>query len=289
MVYTYTGVIKMPINQNIYPYNAQVGQLPIYLTGIGGSEYQNHIRRSEGYTWYQILYSANGTGCLKYDNVTVTLGPGQYFYLPKNYPHEYYPTSQSWDVRWVAFDGYACKQIASLLRMEKPVVVKPSDDSALQKIYKRMFVSQKSDKVYCDLSCSGFVYQYMLELHRRAFDKNSYGGSDRSDLLLPVLNYIDDNFEKDFPLTELARLIKITPQHLCRIFKETMHMKPSEYLTKRRLSEAKELLKYTDRSVSDICRLSGFSDASYFSTVFRRYEGMSPLVYRKKSREGLTG
>lgn len=39
----------MKINENIYPYNAEARKLPVHLTGIGGSEYQYHIIRNEGY------------------------------------------------------------------------------------------------------------------------------------------------------------------------------------------------------------------------------------------------
>ena len=45
----------MAVNQSIYPTFAQVKELPFYLTGIGGSEYQGQISRPEGYLWHQIL------------------------------------------------------------------------------------------------------------------------------------------------------------------------------------------------------------------------------------------
>ena len=103
---------------------------------------------------------------------------------------------------------------------------------------------------------------------------------------MPVLNYIDDNYSKDFPMTVLAELAGITPQHLCRVFKETMHT--NEYLMMCRLSEAKRLLKFSDIPVAEICRQMGFSDAGYFSTVFRRHEKISPAEYRKRNREFYT-
>ena len=101
---------------------------------------------------------------------------------------------------------------------------------------------------------------------------------------MPVLNYIDDNFREDFPMTRLAEIAGITPQHLCRVFRETMNMRPNEYLLMCRMNEAKQLLKHSDISVSEICRSVGFSDPGYFSTIFRRYEGTPPAEYRKKNR-----
>ncbi len=271
----------MPVNQNIYPANAQVRCLPVFLTGIGGSEYQGHIRRSEGYYWNQLLYSAKGQGCLKYDSTTITLSEGWYFFLPNGVPHEYYPITDSWEVRWVVIDGTACEQIMKELKLTRPVCIKPDDGSMLEKIYNKMFVAQKTDKIYGNYTCSGLLYDYLLEFHRQVSIKNSSGGTNKSELLMPVLGFIDDHFSEDFSLTVLAELAGVSSQHLCRVFKETMHMRPNEYLTYRRLGEAKNLLRHTNTPVAEIGILCGFPDAAYFSTVFKRYEGMSPGEYRK--------
>lgn len=274
----------MAVNQNIYPYNAQVKNLPIYLTGIGGSEYQYHIRRASGYHWHQILYSAKGKGELRYDNVTVGLSEGDCFFLPMSYPHEYYAVEGNWDVRWVAFDGYACPHILSQFGLFKPCIVREADAATLQSIYKKMFLAQKTDKVYGNYSCSGLIYEYVVEFYRLMLEKSRTGGNDRSNLLMPVLNYIEEHFASDFPMTVLAEQAGITPQHLCRIFKETMNMRPTEYLAKRRLEEAKKLLSNSDIPVADIGVRVGFPDPGYFSTVFRRYEGISPVGYRKNKK-----
>lgn len=273
----------MPINQNIYPYNAQVNTLPVYLCGIGGSEYQYHIMRPEGYRDHQILFSASGKGILNFDSTTVNLAEDYWFFIPASYPHEYYPIEEKWDVRWVAFDGFACRNILEKLNMTKPFALRLNNSSSLQHIYNKMFTAQKTDKVYGDYTCSGLIYEYMLEFHRLVIDKNMSGGNDRSSILMPVLSFIDDNFRNDFPLTTLADIAGITPQHLCRIFRETMNMRPTEYLTKRRIEEAKFLLSKTNKPISEIYSLSGFSNPGYFSTVFKKFEGISPLEYRKKS------
>lgn len=275
----------MPVNQSIYPNNPQVRQLPLYLVGIGGSEYQGHVHRPEGYYWNQLLYSVKGQGCLKTDTNTITLSEGWFFFLPNNIPHEYYPITETWEVRWVVFDGYAWPQITKELGLTRPICIKPDDSSSLEKIYNKMFVAQKTDKVFGDYTCSGLIYEYLLAFHRQVANRSTVGGTDKSELLMPVLNYIDDHFHQDFSMTVLADLAGVSSQHLCRIFKETMHMRPTEYLTYRRLGEAKNLLRHTDASIARIGASCGFPDAGYFSTVFKRYEGMSPAEFRKNVKK----
>ena len=271
----------MKINESIYPYNAEARKLPVHLTGIGGSEYQHHIIRTEGYHWHQILYSAGGSGILKYDNTAIVINEGDFFFLPAGYPHEYYTENSEWNVRWVAFDGYACAHILSQLSMTAPVIISPQNGSPLPRLYSKMFTVLKTDRAYCDYSCSGYIYAYILEFHKLMDTKANKQRNDRSRLLAPVLDYIDENYRSDFPLTVLAELAGVTPQHLCRVFKDSMNMRPNEYLTQRRLQEAKRLLQRNELSVAEIAARSGFPDAGYFSTVFRKHEGISPIEYKK--------
>lgn len=272
----------MPVNQSIYNNNPQVRHLPIYLVGIGGSEYQGHVYRPEGYYWNQLLYSVKGQGCLKVNGDTITLTEGYFFFLPNHIPHEYYPLSETWEVRWVVFDGYALPQIVKELGFTQPICLKPTDCSTLEKIYSKMFVSPKTDKVFCDYTCSGLIYDYLLEFYRQATNKGIFGKTDKSEQLMPILNYIDDHFAEDFSITSLAKLANISPQHLCRIFQNTLHIRPTEYLTNRRLSEAKHLLLHSNIPIAEIGIRCGFPDPRYFSTVFKQHEKMSPSKYRER-------
>lgn len=271
----------MKINQNLYPYNIEARKLPVHLTGIGGSEWQAHIVRTDGYHWHQILFSAEGDGMLKYDNISMAIEEGSFFFLPAGYPHEYYSENKKWDVRWVAFDGYSANHILSLLNMTKPTIIKPHESDTLQSILDKMYTAQTSDKLYSDFVCSGLVYEYIIEFHRHINDKANKVRSERSKLLLPVLNYIDENFRSDFSLTVLAELAGVSPQHLCRIFKDAMNMRPGEYLTQKRLQESRRLLRISNLPISEIAMQSGFPDAGYFSTVFKKHQGMTPIEYKK--------
>ncbi|UKI15757.1 MAG: hypothetical protein L6V87_08555 [Ruminococcus sp.] len=68
------------INQYFYPYIGQVKDLPVYLAGIGGTEFQEHISRPEGYCWHQILFSAEGGGTLEFDDMSVKIPDRCFFF-----------------------------------------------------------------------------------------------------------------------------------------------------------------------------------------------------------------
>ena len=129
--------------------------------------------------------------------------------------------------------------------------------------------------------CSGYIYAYIIEFHRLMDTKENKMWNDRIKLITPVLDYIDENYQTDFPLTVLAKIAGITPQHLCRVFKITLNMRPNEYLTQRRLREAKTLLQRNELPIAEIAIRSGFPDAGYFSSVFKKHEGLTPMEYKK--------
>jgi len=275
----------MRLEQSIYPYNPETGDLPFCLTGIGGSEYQGHIYRPEGYKWHQILFCAEGKGVLKYDDVTVELNAGNCVFLPENYPHEYYPVNKRWDVRWIAFEINGCDRILNRFGITKPTVISAADNAEMENIFDKMLTLQRTDILYCDYTCSGLVYDFIIAFHRHLKADADSAKSRRLTMLLPALQYMYDNFRKDFSLAFLADLIGVTPQHFCRLFRETLNMRPNDYLIGRRLDEAKRLICENKLSIAEIAELSGFHDPSYFSTVFKKREGISPAEYRKRISE----
>lgn len=92
--------------------------------------------------------------------------------------------------------------------------------------------------------------------------------------------YIDNNFEKDIRLTDLAEQLYVTEQYLSRVFKEQNGIGISEYLMKCRLAKVRQLLLETEESITDIAFSAGFSNINSFNRIFKKYQGMTPSTYR---------
>lgn len=269
------------MNQAIYPIGGNERKLPVYLIGIGLNDYQYHVVRNTGYYFPQIIYTVRGKGCLRFEDKEFLLTPDYCFYLPANYPHEYFTVGDLWETHWITFDGYAVVDMLNELGFTSAMVKKLDDVSRLERLFRKMFVTLKTDHLYGEITCSGLIYQYMIEASRIFFDKAVSDNSDRSRILMPVLNYIDENLTKDISLSQLCEIAKVSPQHLCRIFKEVLQLRPIEYISKKRIAKAKELLTGTDLRIADISFRVGYPDISYFGSVFKKYELMTPGEYRK--------
>ena len=98
-----------------------------------------------------------------------------------------------------------------------------------------------------------------------------------------VKRYIDLHFKEPLTLEQLAEDAHMNKYYLSHSFKREYGTSPINYLITRRLEESKYLLAETDLSMSQIARLLGFSSPSYFSQVFRKTQGISPIEFRKSA------
>jgi AraC family transcriptional regulator len=96
-----------------------------------------------------------------------------------------------------------------------------------------------------------------------------------------VGTYIDEHLAERVPLAALAALVRLSPFHFCRAFKQSFGVPPHRYHSNRRVERAKLLLADPDFSVTEIGLDLGFSETSSFTTAFRRATGMTPTAYHR--------
>lgn len=96
-----------------------------------------------------------------------------------------------------------------------------------------------------------------------------------------MLGFIRDHFAEDISPADIAASAGVCERECFRCFKQELGTTPLATLTDFRLRKAAELLRETDRSVSDIAAACGFATSSYFGKVFRRRMNLSPLAYRR--------
>ena len=100
--------------------------------------------------------------------------------------------------------------------------------------------------------------------------------------LAAVKEYLDEHYMEKIMLEELAEKFFINKFYLSKIFKETYGTTVNNYLISKRITRAKQLLRFTDMTVDEVGAAVGMGDANYFSRMFRKVEGISPREYRKQ-------
>ena len=102
-------------------------------------------------------------------------------------------------------------------------------------------------------------------------------------VLQTALDYIEENYaQTTLNLNEVAQAIGMSPNYFSGMFSQEMQMTFVEYVTNKRMEQAKRLLRESDQSSAQIASAVGYKDAHYFSFVFKKTVGMSPREWRAR-------
>lgn len=103
--------------------------------------------------------------------------------------------------------------------------------------------------------------------------------------LRDALTYIEDNYAGRIALDDLARAAGMNRKYFCTLFHTVTGHTPIDYLNIYRVEMARGMLLYGDEPVTQVALACGYSDVSYFTKIFRRYTGMTPLNYRRSAEK----
>ena len=100
-----------------------------------------------------------------------------------------------------------------------------------------------------------------------------------------LLNVIHCNLDKMYSIADLAKASGSSSASIHRMFLQYCNCTPLSYMTRYRMMFAEEMLSTGERSIKEIASLLGYRNQLYFSSVFRKYHGVSPSDFRMKKRE----
>lgn len=103
-----------------------------------------------------------------------------------------------------------------------------------------------------------------------------------------VTAYIREHVNERIPIRILAQLVRLSPHHFCRVFKQSLGMPPHRYQTNQRVEHAKLLLASRSDSMTEVGRALGFNSRNAFATAFRKVTGIAPADYRRSLDSRMT-
>ncbi len=102
------------------------------------------------------------------------------------------------------------------------------------------------------------------------------------ELINKIKVYIEQNYMQQISLNSLAGEAYICPSYLCLLFKQKTGQTITNYITSKRIENAKTMLRHCDKKLIDICFEVGFNDSKYFSRIFKKHAGCTPSEYRER-------
>ncbi len=127
------------------------------------------------------------------------------------------------------------------------------------------------------------LLKYMVKKYCRLVNKHSQ--KSYSLLIQKVITQIESDISSDLGLNNLASIFQVNPSYLSSLFKKETDITLTEYVNKKRVDRAKELLQSTNLQIQNIAQRCGILDVNYFTKTFKKYTGMTPKTYRETNRK----
>ena len=124
------------------------------------------------------------------------------------------------------------------------------------------------------------VDEYVFLILQRIFEKISVrkiGSSHR--VITQILDYINQNYDQDFGLNEMAEMVHMNHAYLSILFKDEVGISFVRYLTQIRMAHAKELL-LKGAKVQEVSEAVGYNNYRYFCNIFKKEEGVTPMQFK---------
>lgn len=157
-----------------------------------------------------------------------------------------------------------------------------TDNERAKSIFMELFEEYKNASPAFEMAVKGHLLLFLSELFRSeiAEDNTNHTKSSTASIS-PALRYISEHYTEDISLDILSGACCMNRSYFCRHFKDITGRTPITYVNEYRLTKARSMLASEGRSVSEIAAECGFSDSNYFSRLFTKVYGTSPIKFRQ--------
>ena len=253
--------------------NRRNDSVPLQVNCVGAvSEDSSFSSRAVRRDYYYI-YVIKGKMFLE----TCALLPGDVIVFEPEHPYQYTSEGET-TYLWVHYTGFEARSLTKsaglALNVSQHIGVHRSIVSCFQRLFREFIINDGPSAQLC--VC--LLKEIMLYTARYAMPHPSENPP------LLAIEHIHRSFQKTIDVDSLAQMENMSCTAFRCAFKKHTGVSPVEYIIRQRISAACRLLAQTDRSVSAIAADVGYHDQYYFSRIFRKKTGLSPLKYRSRNR-----
>ncbi len=246
-----------PASRNHFLFHYVLGGSGIlYFTDAGGSDQVHKIGKDEGFL----------------------LMPGQIT--------TYIADSKTpWQYMWLEFDGLRVQETLEIagFSIDSPVYSskKPPLREALRS--QMLYIVEHEDASMLELIGRTYLF---LDLLTRSLTSRPIPVKSklRNFYIAEAIAFIEENYQKDISIEEIANNCGLNRSYFGKIFKEDVGSTPQKFLLNYRMVKATELLQHTEMPISDISPLVGYPNQLHFSRAFKGHFGISPRHWRNENK-----
>lgn len=240
--------------------------------------------QAEYETGYIILLTVSGAGILEFDDRKFLVGEKQLCYI--NCDKKYKITSAKqkndrWHFLYLYFDGSTAKNYYDIIMCNREPVCTISNNKAIESMIWRI-INLYRDKTAQNkgIIASMYITRMLTDISVVIVDES------KPSIYCPayineIYFYIDYNYMKKITLESIGKHLSMNKYYIAHQFKKFSGMTINQYVTSKRINQAKFLLSYTEKSIESISDEIGFYNSGHFIIKFKNFEQITPKQYRK--------
>ena len=281
----------------------------LHLQEVGSlSAIRPHTSKREKLQSYLCFMVEDGEGELVYEGKKYELRSGDVVFIDcrKAYSHStgMNPNAGLWSLRWCHFYGPSMPAIYAKYceRGGLPVIRGAdvsvdlargadmgrrddvscgADVSQYAAILTDIYTLASSSDYIRDMRINGKLYDLLTLLMESSWHREAHTNAPKKMEISRVKSFLDEHYKEKLSLESVASHFFIDKHYLARLFKEQYGVTLVTYLQQVRITHAKRMLRFTDKSIEEIGLECGIGELNYFSRVFKKLEGVSPSEFRR--------
>ena len=242
-----------------------------------------HTSTRSGLVSYLCFLVLEGEGSLTYDGRQYSLKLGDCVFTDCRKTYSHSTSDCLWSLSWCHFYAPFMPAIYEKYKERGGLpVFHPEKPDAFQKIFVQLYELAASSDYIRDMRINESLSALLTLLMQESWNPDHVAVSKKRMELAAVKAYMDEHYTQKLTLDDLEAQFFINKYYLLKIFKETYGMTISSYLISKRITRAKQLLRFTQMTIDEVGCAVGMDGAGYFSRMFKKAEGISPKEYRKQ-------
>ena len=244
----------------------------------------HRIARPHGLDECILIFCIRGKGWAEIDGRRFTIAAGEVLFIPANKPHAYGADDDDpWSIHWAHFAGTAAASYASLPPVHEYVLSIPSADAKeIARMFRESYRLASTGLTERTVLLVSHSLRYVLGLLFFQTGR-SLGSSSLTNAhdLTKSIEFMRANVARSLTLQKLSRHAGLSPTRYSALFREQTGSSPVDHHIRLRMQAACHYLDTTALSVKEVAAKLGYDDPYYFSRIFQKILGSSPLAYRR--------
>lgn len=242
---------------------------------------QSLIRKGlHSYLFFIVL---SGNGYLNYNDQSYSLIQYDCVYIDCTKKHSHGNNNiLPWELLWVHFNGPQAQAYYQQFIQCSPNVFHPHNPGSIIDALTNIKELQMSPTKVTDILSAKFITDILTYSMVNPSETELQPHNSAEANMSNIRQYLDEHFTEKILLDDLAEHFYLSKYHLSREFKRLYGITLQNYIQNKRITYAKEYLRFSQLPIETIAEKCGISDASYFNKVFKKSEGITASDYRKQ-------